>query len=63
MTLLEKLRANVSDQLVKPLKDEMATTDWGYVDTNIKFDPASMVFAAIIVIVVAISIISIKKVI
>ena len=61
MTILERLRANVSNQLVDPIKDDFEDMDWGDVDTVIKVDPASIALIAVTAVIVALVIIYAKK--
>ncbi|MDD4699184.1 MAG: hypothetical protein PHV07_02865 [Oscillospiraceae bacterium] len=61
MTILEKLRSEISGKLVDPLQDDLAETDWGEIDTIIKVEPQSVALISIAVVVVALIIIYAKK--
>lgn len=61
MTILEKLRSEISGKLVDPLQDDLAETDWGEIDAIIKVEPQSVALISIAVVVVALIIIYAKK--
>ena len=61
MNILQRIKENISGQVVDPLKEDLEDTDWGSIDAVIKVDPPSMVLIGIVVIVVAITVIYIKK--
>lgn len=61
MNILDKIKDNISGRVVKPLQRDLEETDWGSIDTVIKVDPPSIVLIGVVVIVVAITVIYVKK--